>query len=229
MNQKIKQELLDYINKTFEQDVSESTEFSNFVNHLNDKILATYFGWDQTQGKQGGYWTQQISFPTRRTGQQLVNKILLRTDNPKILDVGCGDNEFKKFFNDNLTGIDPYNENADIKVSLEDYIAPEEYDIVFAFGSINFGDRKTIKKQIMHTVDFCKPGGDIYFRFNPGITHDHPKAQWIDFYPWSVEEIMNLGEELNCKVNEVAWDHTIPEEQIRWGNRLYSHWTKCEV
>ena len=61
-----------------------------------------------------------------------------------VLDIGCGYNRFKNKI-DNLIGIDPYNDCADIKVSIEDYnTAP--FDMVLCLGSINFGDEKTIDK-----------------------------------------------------------------------------------
>ena len=51
------------------------------------------------------------------------------------LDVGCGDNKYKPYFGDKVTGIDPYNEHADIVVSCLDFEPPHQYDIVTAMGS----------------------------------------------------------------------------------------------
>ena len=50
------------------------------------------------------------------------------------LDVGCGDNKYKPYFGDKVTGIDPHNEHADIVVSCLDF-EPTPYDIVTAMGS----------------------------------------------------------------------------------------------
>ena len=69
------------------------------------------------------------------------------------LDVGCGDNKYKRYFGDRVTGIDPYNEAADIKVDVMSY-NPFKYDIVSAFGSVNFGDR-LIEPQVEKVVSFC--------------------------------------------------------------------------
>lgn len=227
MNRKIYSNLARYIEHTFGHAVTNNPEvLKQIVDHLDDKILGTYFGWDQTQGKEGGYWTQQINFKNRNTGQALVDRITTGTKK-KILDVGCGDNEFKQFFGKQLTGIDPFNDRADLKVSLENYIAPEEYDIVFALGSINFGDEDTIADQVKKIVTFCKPGGMVVIRANPGITHDHPKAEWIDFFEWSEEYINKFAEQNKCNVEVIGWDHP-SEETIRWGNRYYSIWHKHE-
>ena len=224
MNRKLYNELKIWINNRFGEDMSGDPALERLVDSLDDRILDTYFGWDQTKGQEGGYWTQQINFKTRNTGQKLVDRIGTDTDK-RILDVGCGDNEFKSYFGDRLTGIDPYNDRADIKTSLENYIAPEEYDIVFALGSINFGDETRIAEQVEKVVGFCKPGGMIVWRVNPGITHDHAKARWIDFFEWSEEYITKFAEDNKCTVAETGWDHP-DEETIRWGNRYYSIWHK---
>jgi len=226
MNRKIYTELKTIIEERFGHDMAGDESFFALVHSLDDRILDTYFGWDQTKGQEGGYWTQQINFVTRNTGQLLVDRI--GTDTTKtILDVGCGDNEFKTYFGDRLTGIDPYNERADIQISLEDYWRqdPEQADIVFALGSINFGNAETIRRQVEKIVDLCKPGGMIAIRVNPGITHDHPKAQWIDFFEWDEDYIRKFAEQNDCDVEVIGWDHP-NEETIRWGNRYYSIWHK---
>ena len=224
MNRKLTNEIIRYCKETLDQDITDDPELVDFVGHLNEKILSTYFGWDQTQGQEGGYWTQQINFKTRNTGQALVDRITTGTKK-KILDVGCGDNEFKQFFGKQLVGIDPYNDRADIKIGLENYIAPEEYDIVLALGSVNFGDERVIFEQVSRVVDYAKPGGMIVWRCNPGITHDHPKAKWIDFFEWDEDKIRDFAERNDCDVEVVGWDHQT-EDTIRWGNRLYSIWHK---
>ena len=227
MNRKLYNELKGIIQERFDQDVAGDEIFNDFVNHLDNLILDTYFGWDQTKGQEGGYWTQQINFKSRNTGQALVDRIGVLT-NKKILDVGCGDNEFKQFFGKQLTGIDPFNDRADLKVSMEEYVAPEDYDIVFALGSINFGNTETIRGQVEKIVDFCKPGGMIVIRVNPGITHDHPKAQWIDFFEWDENYINKFAEQNDCDVEVIGWDHP-NEDTIRWGNRYYSIWHKRDI
>ena len=74
------------------------------------------------------------------------------------------------------------NELADINTDVMSYNPDFQYDIVSAFGSINFGDRAVIEPQVEKVVSFCKPGGTIFPCCNPGITHDDPdnKAYWID-------------------------------------------------
>ena len=55
------------------------------------------------------------------SGWALVNKI---QSNELVLDVGCGFNEFKSRIL-NLTGIDPANDRADVKLPIEEHINEE--------------------------------------------------------------------------------------------------------
>jgi SAM-dependent methyltransferase len=226
MNKKIHRSLSKWIEQAYEQDVSQDAEFNAFVEKLDDRILHTYFGWDQTKGD-GGYWTQQTSYEHRWTGKRLVEEIQAIDPDSKltILDVGCGRNEFKERLGDRVTGIDPYNALADIPVSIEDYNPVEQSDWVFALGSINFGDEQTIYNQVERVVGFCKPGGTIIIRANPGITHDHGKAKWIDFFNWTEELINKFATDSGCTVVETGWDHP-STDTVRWGNRYYTQWRK---
>ena len=229
MNRKIINDLGQFIKMRygveFEGNIPLLARFVDVVAEIDKSVLGTYFGWDQSQGKEGGYWTQQLQFEKRRTGKQMVEYINSMSTESTILDVGCGDNEFKQHFGDRLHGIDPFNKRADELVSIENYQPKQLFDVVLALGSINFGDHSTISKQVAKVVALCKPGGKIFWRCNPGITHNHDRAKWIDFFEWSEENIQQFATEHNCKVVETGWDH--PEsDKIRWGNRLYSEWTK---
>ena len=68
-------------------------------------------------------------------------------------------------------------------------------------------------------------GGTIYWRCNPGITHDNMGAQWIDFYPWTEDKLREFATALKCTVVEMGWDH-LEDAEPRWGNRIYSEWRK---
>ena len=52
------------------------------------------------------------------SGWALLDKI---KDTDMILDIGCGYNLFKEKLGDRVWGIDPANDNADQKISWEDY------------------------------------------------------------------------------------------------------------
>jgi len=236
INKKIIGDLANFIQMRYGISIADNEEkypelFKSFMRMqywMDELILDNYFG----NNEEG--WEQQDKWETRKTGQQLLDKISevqdLSPEVPlKILDVGCGNNDWKQYLGAKLTGIDPFNSKADFKISINEYyeLQKEEdtldkFDIILALGSINFGDQAEIEKQIWEVVQLVKPGGKIYWRCNPGITHANPNAQWIDFFPWSEEFIKEIAHRTNCTVNELGWDH--PEEDLN--NRLYSEWTK---
>jgi len=144
---------------------------------------------------------------------------LLRIDpTKKILDVGCGYNPFKEFFKDNLLGIDPYNDAADIRISIEDFETEELFDVAFCLGSINFGNEDVILKQIEKVVSLIKPGGMIYWRQNPGLQdHNNEECKSIDFFDWSFEKNLDYAKRFGCHVHMLVWDTD---------NRIYSEWKR---
>lgn len=233
INTKITADLANFLKMRYGVDISAHEDtpemmkaFMRLQYWMDEAILGKYFANNDNAESDGTYWSQQLNFETRKTGKELLKK--LQTLNPtKILDVGCGDNEWKTHFGTKLVGIDPYNSNADHRIDIDSYTTGVgTWDVVMCLGSINFGDKNTIENQVAKAVNLCKPGGKLFFRLNPGITHDNMSAQWVDFYPWSEEKVHDLAARLECTVNEVSWDHPEVADNIRWGNRIYSEWTK---
>ena len=150
-----------------------------------DVIMESYFDGNNPWG-----WKDTSLDLYKWSGYRLVDEI--NSQKPRsVLDVGCGYNRFKGKIN-NLIGIDPYNDLADIKVSLEDYKAGP-VDIVLCLGSINFGDENTIDNQmeILDELWYKK----AYFRVNPGKEHTwHKKESWegIVWYDWSRSKIDSI-------------------------------------
>ena len=122
-----------------------------------------------------------------------------------VIDIGCGYNEFKGKIQ-NLTGIDPYNDRADISVHTLDYKPEVEYDVAICLGSINFGSSDKILGELENVVNMVKPAGMLYFRVNPGIQHDKPEAKWINFYDWDPVFISNAAQYLKCDVLTLRQD-----------------------
>jgi hypothetical protein len=210
----------------FEGNSEFITAFSTLVEHVDDAVLGEYFGLEK-DSEEDRKWDQQMKFESSLSGKKMVDKILAmpRKDRKSIIDVGCGDNIYKEHFGVALIGIDPYNECADTMTSVETFNAKgAKFDIVMALGSINFGDEESIFAQLERVVYLCKPGGKIFLRFNPGITHTHDDAKWVDFFEWSPDNINEFAERLDCNVDCIEWDHK--DEDIRWGNRHYTEWTK---
>ncbi len=122
-----------------------------------------------------------------------------------VLDVGCGYNEFRGKI-DNLTGIDPYNDQADLQVSTLQYRTNQKFDVIMCLGSVNFGSRDKILAETGRCVDLLEDGGTMFFRVNPGVQHDKPEAKWIEFFAWNVPFIIELSEMFNLKILDIRDD-----------------------
>ncbi len=142
-------------------------------------------------------------------------------DTEHLLDVGCGSNPFKQLVK-NCTGIDPANDGADIKVSIENFEPPFKYDVVACLGSINFGDEDVISQQIEKVVSCLKEGGRIYWRLNPGRQdHASPLCSKIVFFPWTFEKLKEFADKhgFTQKNERIDKDDTNPSII-----RLYAEW-----
>jgi hypothetical protein len=147
------------------------------------------------------------------SGWALANKIRA---NESVLDVGCGFNEFKPRIS-NLTGLDPANDLADIKLPIEEYSPPHKFDVALCLGSINFGNKLTIMNQIACVVNCLKPTARIYWRCNPGLAdHGNEECKNIDFYPWSIDEHVKLSELFGFRLIICCWDN----------DRIYAEWSR---
>jgi SAM-dependent methyltransferase len=136
------------------------------------------------------------------SGWSIVDRINDR--NPKnVLDFGCGYNQFKPRIK-NLTGIDPFNNQADFMVDILDYNVDEKYDNIIVFGSLNFGDEKDIETRFSKLVNLLDDNGKMYFRVNPGILW--PKGPYVDIFPWTFEFAFSLAKKYNCKLEQFKKD-----------------------
>ena len=178
------------VNGTFGVDIKDIT-FTNIVdltNTIDYNVLKKYFT---------TVW-QPITKKYKYSGLSIVDEV----NNLKplrVLDLGCGYNEFKGKIN-NLIGIDPYNNKADIQSSILDYKSQEQFDVVISLGSINFGTVDKVYLELENAVSLTKQNGLLYFRVNPGEQHKAPEAQWIQFFNWTSEFIINSSSALNCSI-----------------------------
>ena len=178
------------VNGTFGVDIKDIT-FTNIVdltNTIDYNVLKKYFT---------TVW-QPITKKYKYSGLSIVDEV----NNLKplrVLDLGCGYNEFKGKIN-NLIGIDPYNNKADIQSSILDYKSQEQFDVVISLGSINFGTVDKVYLELENAVSLTKQDGLLYFRVNAGEQHKAPEAQWIQFFNWTSEFIINSSSALNCSI-----------------------------
>jgi hypothetical protein len=207
VNQKIYQKILldtqgdisqitaNYIKETFDIDCNQKfTSVEEYVQYIDNQCLDAYFSkiWQPDMKK----W--------KYSGLKLIDEV--NALNPRsVLDVGCGYNEFKSKIK-NLTGIDPYNDRADYKISIMDFRSNEKFDVILCLGSINFGSQDKITAEIAKTVHLLEESGTIFFRVNPGVSHTHPESRWIEFFAWNVPFIIELAEKFNLKVLDIRDD-----------------------
>ena len=148
------------------------------------------------------------------SGWALVNKI---QPGESVIEIGCGYNEFSDRI-PNLIGIDPANDQADYRLSVEGFHSDTQFDVAFCLGSINFGNEETILNQINHMIRLLKPTARIYWRCNPGYAdHGNEECKNINFYPWTIEKHAELAEQFGFKLAVVCWDSD---------DRIYAEWIR---
>lgn len=143
------------------------------------------------------------------TGWQLANEVNELAPK-KVLDVGCGFNQFKDRIK-NLIGIDPYNNKADYQVDILDFTDDfESFDVVMALGSINFNSKEDIEARFAKCISLLAPKGRFFLRANPGISHKN--GPWVDIFPWSFEVVQEFAKKYNLTLETFKKDSN---------NRLY--------
>lgn len=149
------------------------------------------------------------------SGYAIAEKI---SDFDTVIDIGCGSNPFKSCVND-LVGIDPATDQADIKTTLEDFIPEYKFDVALCLGSINFGTDDIIAKQIECVNNLLDVNARVFWRLNPG-QHDHqdPLCRQIDFYPWTFEKLKRFAEFYDFEQTNCALDWNTQHV------RLYAEW-----
>lgn len=167
---------------------------SELVDRIDERVLENYFG---------SVWQPQTK-KFKYSGLRLIDEIN-NLQPSSVLDLGCGYNEFKNKIN-NLTGVDPYNNNADIKSTILNYNPQNKFDVVLCLGSINFGSTEKIFAEISKAVELTTTGGLLYFRVNPGHSHEAVESEWISFYNWTPSFIINLADILQVNILELRND-----------------------
>ena len=206
MNKKIFTKLLGYsqndltkitqpfIKETFGVEVKRCDSIEEYVNVIDDACLHKYFS---------KYWQNDMK-KWKYSGLSLIDEV--NGLKPRaVLDVGCGYNEFKGRIH-NLIGIDPYNDKADFEAGTLDYKTDQKFDIILCLGSVNFGSKEKIIAEVGRCVQLLENNGLMFFRVNPGLSHDKPEADWIEFFPWNVPFIIELSEMYNLKILDIRDD-----------------------
>lgn len=172
----------------------DGMEIDQLTYYIDDAILHKYFS---------EIWQPKLK-KFKFSGLKLIDEV--NALNPRaVLDVGCGYNEFKGKIK-NLIGLDPYNAQADLQIKIEDYSTAEKFDVILCLGSINFGTREKIVREIEVCRNLLADGGKMFFRVNPGLEHEAPESKYIDFYPWNVYAITEIAKQLDLAVLDLRHD-----------------------
>ena len=183
-----------YIKETFGVEVKRCYTLEQYADAIDDACLHKYFS---------KYWQNDMK-KWKYSGLQLIDEV--NSLRPRaVLDVGCGYNEFKGKI-ENLIGIDPYDDKADLHVSILDYKTDQKFDVILCLGSVNFGNREKIIAEVGRCVNLLSKNGTMFFRVNPGLSHDKPEADWIEFYAWNVPFIIELAQIYNLKILDIRDD-----------------------
>jgi hypothetical protein len=158
-------------------------------------------------------WTSNLN-QYLYSGWDLINKV---KENEWVLDVGCGPNPFKGKIK-NLIGIDPAFDEADYKVTIQEFNTDIKFDVAFCLGSINFGSENKIIQEIDYVVKLLQYKSRIYWRCNPGRKdHKNIECEQIDFFPWSFEIHKKLSEYFGFECIDLKWDNN---------HRIYAEWLR---
>ena len=183
-----------FIKETFGVEVKRCDTLEQYAENIDDACLHKYFS---------KYWQNDMK-KWKYSGLALIDEV--NNLHPRaVLDVGCGYNEFKGKI-DNLVGIYPYNKQADFEVSTLENKTDTKIVVMLCLGSVNFGSRDKIIAEIGRCVDLLADNGTMFFRVNPGLSHDKPEADWIEFYAWNVPFLIELSEIFNLKVLDIRDD-----------------------
>ena len=183
-----------FIKETFGVEVNRCDTLEQYSEAIDDACLHKYFS---------KYWQNDMK-KWKYSGLALIDEV--NALKPRdVLDVGCGYNEFKGKIH-NLIGIDPYNDKADFEVGTLQYKTDKLFDVILCLGSVNFCSKEKIIAEVGRCVQLLANNGLMFFRVNPGLSHDKPEAYWIEFFAWNVPFIIELSEMYNLKILDIRDD-----------------------
>ena len=129
----------------------------------------------------------------------------------RVLHVNCGNNPFKGMIA-NLRGIDPVNPNADVVITLEQYVVTHRttrYNVAFCLDAFN-GTEDYIRSQIALLMQkMQKRDVRIYWR-----------TTTVGDYPWTFDMHQRLAEQFDYHVLEAVYDAN---------NTIYTEWLSNNI
>lgn len=186
----------------FEDAIKQELDFDNIelagtvediVKVLDERYMNRFFGeiWKPK--------TESYAY----TGWGIVDEVNKHSPK-KVLDVGCGYNQFKGRI-PNLVGVDPHNNCADYMIDILDFNVPEKFNAIICFGSINFGDYNDVFVRLKKVVSLMSDDSRAYFRVNPGILWKN--GPYVDIFAWSFELAYEFASKLNVNLETFKKDN----------------------
>ncbi len=146
-----------------------------------------------------------------------INEYRRELNNKRILDVGCGHNDLKRFFGDDLTGIDLcITDGPDHVCDILEFEAPHQFGICLCLGSVNFGEIEDVEPRLKKCIDLVVEGGYLIFRANPGIQ----MSPDVKFFDWRESDIDYFGKKYHLNI--------VNPIRVDTDKRLVWHWQKGE-
>lgn len=124
----------------------------------------TYKGLIEVEDHKGRQ-ISEIPHKWQLRGKNLIDRLRAQQEkNPDltILDLGCGYNLYKNHLK-NVTGVDPYIEDADYVCRVEDFCPPEQYDVIICFGPMNWYTFDLQVRNMRKIKECLKPEGVCYW------------------------------------------------------------------
>lgn len=118
---------------------------------------------------------------------------LCQNPNAKIIDVGCGHNNYKKFYN-NVIGLDIAGHGADLVSSIQNAnIEQNSFDIALCLG-VYHGSFDHVREDIKKIASWVKPNGYIISRAK---TEPTPYKIDMDRHYFDLDVIKNYSKYFN--------------------------------
>ena len=159
---------------------------------------------------------------------------LLKEDPKNIADIGCGGNDFKRFY-PNIIGYDPYEPEADLKELFDEKFVQkhfQEFDAAFSICALHFIPLDYFAQRVSEFASVIKPGGRGYLALNLArMVEDAPDKKNSDYlldlfgtenpsteqcYDYITKELDSLG----LDMLESTVDFKIYDEYINGNIRL---------
>lgn len=133
-------------------------------------------------------------------GLNLIDEINA-LDPDLVIDVGCGHNRFKGHIK-NLFGFDqepfPFADQCQPIEKMN--LRPGSADALLILGSIQFGSRDFVMRQIAHVIPWVKPGGYIVMRTMRNHYGRTPYPHKDAHYIWQPADIAEVTEKYQLEV-----------------------------